>query len=59
MVQIRSAAEQLAAEQQQRTGTARQVEALVADLEGVLAQHGVGIANGHGPTVSGANGNHG
>jgi methyl-accepting chemotaxis protein len=52
MVEIRSAAEQLAEEQQLRAGTAERVEQLVHGLEGTLAHYGTS-SNG---TVS-ANGN--
>ncbi|HEY2259613.1 MAG TPA: methyl-accepting chemotaxis protein [Solirubrobacteraceae bacterium] len=48
MVEIRSAAEQLAAEQQQRAGTAAHVEELVHGLEGMLAQYGAQSPNGKG-----------
>ena len=42
MVEIRSAAEQLAEEQQQRAGTAERVERLVHALEGTLAHYRAG-----------------
>jgi hypothetical protein len=45
MVEIRSAAEQLAAEQQQRAGTAEHVEELVHGLERMLAQYGAQSTN--------------
>jgi hypothetical protein len=48
MVEIRSAAEQLAAEQQQRAGTAGRVEDLVHTLEGTLAHYGAVPTNGAG-----------
>jgi methyl-accepting chemotaxis protein len=50
MVEIRSAAEQLAAEQQQRAGTAEHVEELVHGLEGMLARYGAQSTNGAQPT---------
>ncbi len=46
MVEIRSAAEQLAAEQQQRAGTAERVESLVHSLEGTLVHYGAVSTNG-------------
>jgi hypothetical protein len=46
MVEIRSAAEQLAAEQQQRAGTAEHVEELVHGLERMLARYGAQSING-------------
>ncbi len=49
MVEIRSAAEQLAAEQQQRAGTAEHVEELVHALEGMLARYGGASTNGMAP----------
>ncbi|MDQ6750440.1 MAG: hypothetical protein M3Z33_06810, partial [Actinomycetota bacterium] len=56
MVQIRTAAEQLAAEQQQRTGTAQQVTKVVAELYARLEEFAdmtpegreAGTANGNG-----------
>ena len=45
MVEIRRAAEQLAAEQQQRAGTADRVEELVRDLELMLEQYGLQSAD--------------
>jgi hypothetical protein len=48
MVEIRSAAEQLAAEQQQRAGTADRVEDLVHTLEDTLAHYGAASTNGTG-----------
>jgi methyl-accepting chemotaxis protein len=48
MVEIRSAAEQLAAEQQQRAGTAGRVDDLVHTLEGTLAHYGAAPTNGTG-----------
>jgi hypothetical protein len=48
MVEIRSAAEQLAAEQQQRAGTAGRVDDLVHTLEGTLAHYGAASTNGAG-----------
>jgi len=47
MVEIRQAAEQLAAEQQQRAGTADRVEELVRGLERMLEQYGLQTADGH------------
>jgi methyl-accepting chemotaxis protein len=51
MIEIRTAAEQLAAEQQDRAASAAEVEQLVGSLEQVLVDHGVALGNGH--TVSG------
>src|ERR1700733_263017 len=48
MVEIRSAAEQLAAEQQQRTDTANRVEDLAHALEAVLTHYGATSINGVG-----------
>jgi hypothetical protein len=45
MVEIRSAAEQLAAEQVQRAGTAGRVDDLVHTLEGTLAHYGAAPTN--------------
>jgi methyl-accepting chemotaxis protein len=50
MVEIRLAAEQLAAEQQQRAGTADQVETLVGGLERLLEHYGA--ANGQARDVA-------
>jgi methyl-accepting chemotaxis protein len=47
MVEIRRAAEQLAAEQQLRAGTAERVEELVRGLEQMLDRYGLQAANGH------------
>lgn len=47
MVEIRRAAEQLAAEQQLRAGTSERVEELVRGLEGMLDRYGLRAANGH------------
>jgi methyl-accepting chemotaxis protein len=47
MVEIRRAAEQLAAEQQQRAGTAERVEELVSGLEQMLERYGLRAPNGH------------
>jgi Methyl-accepting chemotaxis protein (MCP) signalling domain len=47
MVEIRRAAEQLAAEQQLRAGTAGRVEELVSGLEQVLAHYGLQAAANH------------
>ncbi len=47
MVEIRRAAEQLAAEQQLRAGTSERVEELVRGLEGMLERYGLPAANGH------------
>jgi methyl-accepting chemotaxis protein len=49
MLEIRTAAEQLAAEQQGRAATAGQVEELVANLERVLDEHGLSLHNGDRP----------
>jgi hypothetical protein len=49
MVEIRSAAEQLAAEQQARAGTAEHVEELVHALEAMLARYGAQATNGTAP----------
>jgi methyl-accepting chemotaxis protein len=46
MVEIRRAAEQLAAEQQLRAGTSERVEELVRGLEGILDRYGPRAANG-------------
>jgi hypothetical protein len=46
MVEIRTAAEQLAAEQQQRAASAEQAEDLVQQLEDVLRHHGLEVGNG-------------
>jgi methyl-accepting chemotaxis protein len=46
MVEIRTAAEQLAAEQTERTATAERVDGLVQELEHMLARHGLAPANG-------------
>ena len=46
MVEIRAAAEHLAAEQQDRAASAARVEELVQGLEALLEQHGVGVRNG-------------
>jgi hypothetical protein len=51
MVEIRRAAEQLAAEQQQRAGTAERVEELVRGLEGMLDRYGLRTANGRADTA--------
>jgi hypothetical protein len=48
MVEIRSAAEQLAAEQQQRADTADRVEDMVGALEAVLTHYGATSINGVG-----------
>jgi methyl-accepting chemotaxis protein len=48
MVEIRSAAEQLATEQQERASSAARVEELVMGLEQILQRHGVAVANGNG-----------
>jgi len=50
MVQIRESADQLAAEQEQRVGTAEQVEQLVSVLEETLATDTTDRVNG-GPTT--------
>jgi len=46
MTQIRTAAEQLAAEQEQRKGTAGEVEDLATALERTLEAHGMTVGNG-------------
>ena len=46
MIEIRTAAEQLVAEQQGRAASAAEVEQLVGLLETVLADHGVPLNNG-------------
>jgi hypothetical protein len=51
MVEIRRAAEQLAAEQQQRAGTAERVEDLVRGLERMLDRYGLQATNGHAGTA--------
>jgi methyl-accepting chemotaxis protein len=53
MVAIRSAAEQLAAEQRERAGTAGRVEQLVEDLERRLAQLAAVAGDGAAPAVGG------
>jgi methyl-accepting chemotaxis protein len=47
MVEIRRAAEQLAAEQQLRAGTSERVEELVRALEQTLGSYGLKATNGH------------
>ena len=49
MVEIRTAAEQLAAEQQERAGTAQRVDTLVDDLEGKLVE----LLRGNGGAATG------
>jgi methyl-accepting chemotaxis protein len=51
MVEIRRAAEQLAAEQQLRAGTSARVEELVRTLEQTLGGYGLRAANGHADTA--------
>jgi hypothetical protein len=51
MVEIRRAAEQLAAEQQLRAGTSERVEELVRGLEQMLERYGLRAANGHADTA--------
>jgi methyl-accepting chemotaxis protein len=51
MVEIRRAAEQLAAEQQQRAGTSERVEELVRGLERMLDRYGMRAANGQAGTA--------
>jgi methyl-accepting chemotaxis protein len=51
MVEIRRAAEQLAAEQQLRAGTSERVEELVRGLERMLDRYGMQAANGHADTA--------
>jgi hypothetical protein len=48
MVEIRTAAEQLATEQQERAASATRVEQLVLGLEELLQKHGVATRNGNG-----------
>jgi hypothetical protein len=53
MVQIRTAAEQLAAEGSQRAGAAQQIEEQVTALQRTLEDYGIGLGNGqvaHGTT---------
>jgi Methyl-accepting chemotaxis protein (MCP) signalling domain len=52
MVEIRRAAEQLAAEQQQRAGTSERVEELVRGLERMLDRYGMQAANGRADTAA-------
>jgi hypothetical protein len=47
MVEIRTAAEQLATEQQGRAASATSVEQLVGALELVLTENGMAVRNGH------------
>jgi methyl-accepting chemotaxis protein len=47
MVEIRTAAEQLATEQQGRAASAASVEDLVGALERVLKENGLAVSNGH------------
>jgi len=49
MLEIRTAAEQLAAEQEGRAATAGQVEELATNLERVLDEHGLSLQNGDRP----------
>jgi hypothetical protein len=51
MVEIRRAAEQLAAEQQLRAGTSERVEDLVRGLEQMLDRYGLQATNGHTDTA--------
>ncbi len=51
MVEIRRAAEQLAAEQQLRAGTSERVEELVRTLEQTLGRYGLAAANGNADTA--------
>jgi methyl-accepting chemotaxis protein len=51
MVEIRTAAEQLATEQQERAASAARVEELVVGLEQLLVHHGVAVRNGNGRAV--------
>lgn len=46
MLEIRSAAEELAHEQEERASLATRVETLAGELERLLAEHGVGSLNG-------------
>ncbi len=52
MVEIRRAAEQLAAEQQLRAGTSERVEELVRALEQTLGRYGLAAANGDAGTAA-------
>ena len=47
MVEIRTAAEQLAVEQQERATSAAGIDELVSGLEQLLEQHGIVVRNGH------------
>jgi len=49
MLEIRKAAEELAGDQRQRASVTEQVDALVQELEGTLARHGLAASNGAGP----------
>jgi methyl-accepting chemotaxis protein len=51
MIEIRTAAEQLAAEQHRRAASAADVEQLIGSLEAVLSDHGVSLSNGHSVSV--------
>jgi hypothetical protein len=48
MVEIRTAAEQLAAEQQERATSAAGIDELVGGLEQMLELHGIARHNGNG-----------
>jgi hypothetical protein len=54
MVEIRTAAEQLASEQQERATTALRVEGLAGELEHVLEEHGVAVAEARATTNGGS-----
>jgi methyl-accepting chemotaxis protein len=56
MVEIRTAAEQLASEQHERTVTAERVDGLVHELEHMLARHGLAPANGAPAHANGSEG---
>jgi len=49
MVQIRESADQLAAEQEQRVGTAERVDELAGSLQEALSGNGATNGNGSGP----------
>jgi hypothetical protein len=49
MSEIRSAAEQLSTEQNQRLQTTERVEGLVHELDQLLASHGISNRNGRHP----------
>jgi len=55
MIEIRTAAQQLASEERERAATAEGIDVLVSTLEALLAKHGVGLGDG-GPNHTAANG---